>query len=114
MSRSNGIGVTECRIDEFKGADIISCLEAEGMCFRFANFLQSIDYDETPADVYSNTSPIRDCNTMDIYEPYTVNLDDSEDLLEINTLYSNNGVVTAVLYDPDKDEFVGEFDLPIV
>lgn len=106
----DGFNIFEVEYDRYKGKNEISGIVAEGMCFRFAEFLKANGYaEDEPIDVYNNTSGIRDGNRLDIHDNY-----DFVDGLEFSYLYSVNGTVWAVLYDPSKDSWYGEVEIPCV
>lgn len=103
--------IFECAYDAFKGKNHLSSIEREGIIFRFSNWLNENDIsDDTPHDVYNNTSEVRDGNRFDIHDNYEIFGTD----LEISYIYSVNGTVWAVLYDSENDRYYGEMEiLPI-
>lgn len=91
-----------------KDAYQMSALEAEGICFRFSEWLKAEGmWDESPMDIYNNTSGIRDGNRLDIHNEYR--LDNGN---WISYLYTNGSCVYAVIYNDIKKAFVGEIEIP--
>ena len=106
LTEINGINVFEYEYEQWKGKENVNSLTAEGMCFRFANWLRENDIaDDTAEDVYNNTSGIRDGNRLDIHDNY------QWEELEIIFLYTVNGTVWAVLYNPEDDSYYGEVEI---
>ena len=107
LTEINGVNVFEYEYEKWKAKENVNSLTAEGMCFRFANWLRENGIaDDTAEDVYNNTSGIRDGNRLDIHDNYVW------EELEITFLYTVNGTVWAVLYDPEDDRYYGEVEIP--
>lgn len=106
----NGVNIFEYSGREDEGKENPNSLVSEGIAFRFSDWLEAHGYEESPMDVYNNTSGFRDGNRIDIHDNYPF----FDTGLEITNLYTVNGTVWAVLIDRKKDEYYGEFEIPAV
>lgn len=106
----NGFRVWEHDYDDYKGKYSLPGIYAEGMCLRFAQWLNENDISEDSAeDVYNNTSAIRDGNRLDIHDEYDLT-DDGR--YQISFLWAlENGIVYAAVYDREEDAWVGEIEI---
>lgn len=105
-----GFRVWEHDYDRFKGTYNLEGIFAEGMCFRFARWLNEndISYD-TPEDVYNNTSAIRDGNRLDIHDNYDLTDDGRYQIAFLWAL--ENGIVYATVLDREEDKWVGDIEI---
>lgn len=106
----NGFRVWEYSYDEYSNKYQLSGLVAEGMCLRFARWLNEndISYD-TPEDVYNNTSAIRDGNRLDIHENYDLTDDGRYQIAFLWAL--ENGILYATVLDREEEMWVGDIEI---
>lgn len=104
----NGFRVWEYNYE--KGNYQLSGLAGEGMCMRFARWLNENDIsDDTAEDVYNNTSAIRDGNRLDIHDNYNLTEDGR---YQISYLWAlKNGIVYAEVLDSVEQKWVGQIEI---
>ena len=106
----NGFRVWEHDYDRFKETYHLESIFADGMCFRFSRWLNENDLSEdTPMDVYNNTSAIRDGNRLDIHENYDLTEDGRYQVAYLWAL--ENGIVYATILDREENRWVGEIEI---
>ena len=105
-----GFRVWEHDYDKYKGKYKLPSLVGEGLCLKFARWLNEndISYD-TAEDVYNNTSGIRDGNRLDIMDNYNLTKDRRYQITYLWAL--ENGIVYATVYDREEDKWVGEIEI---
>lgn len=106
----NGFRVWSDDYNNYKGKYELTPVFAEGMCMRFARWMNEndIDYDYAE-DVYNNTSCLRDGNRLDIHENYNLT-DDGR--YQISFLWGlENELVYAEVYDTETDKYVGYIEI---
>lgn len=96
--------------NNFKGKYKLTDTFAEGMCMKFARFLNENYFSEDSAEeIYNNTSCLRDGNRLDIHENYDLT-DDGH--YQISFLWGlENGIVYAEVYDTKADKYVGYIEI---
>ena len=106
----NGFTVWEDDYDNYKGKYKLTSTFAEGMCMKFARWMNENDISwDSAEDVYNNTSVLRDGNRLDIYENYDLT-DDGR--YQISFLWGlGNGNVYAQVYDTEADKYVGYIEI---
>ena len=106
----NGFTVWEDDYVNYKGKYELTGTFAEGMCMKFARWMNENDISwDSAEDVYDNTSALRDGNRLDIHENY--NLTDDE-RYQISFLWGlENGNVYAEVYDTVVDKYIGYIEI---
>lgn len=106
----NGFTVWEDDYDNYKGKYELTATFAEGMCMRFARWMNenNINY-ESAEDVYNNTSCLRDGNRLDIHDNYNLTEDGMYQILFLWGM--ENGIVYAEVYDTVNDKYVGYIEI---
>ena len=106
----NGFKVWEHDYDNYKGKYNLNGLHAEGMCLRFARWININGIsDDNAEDVYNNTSAIRDGNRLDIHENYMLTDDCRHQIAYLWAL--ENGLMYATIIDMEEDKWVGDIEI---
>lgn len=96
--------------DDYKDKYELTGIIGEGMCMRFARWLNENDLaEDTAEDVYNNTSGLRDGNRLDIHDNYCLTDDGRYQISYIWAL--ENGIVYAEVYDSVEDRYVGNIEI---
>lgn len=97
--------------DENKNKYRLSNVFAAGMCYYFSEWLNDHGIaEDTPADVFNNTSGLRDGCRLDIHDEYSLN--DEEERFQISYLWAlRNGIIYATVYDTIDDRYIGDIEI---
>ena len=106
----NGFEIYEHNYNKYEGNVKLNDLVECGMCFKFSKWLRFYDLSEdTPEDVYANTSALRDGIRLDIFDDYILDFFDDEQRYKIIFIWAlENGVLYATVYDRVDDYIVGD------